>query len=172
RLERLDVDSELDARIAATNADPDRLDELLEPQNYRLPRRQTAGFQPDHPRLFDVNSLVAPRMEDPARLPDTHPPVPGGPRCGVLDGVRIDHPDGLRDPLGYFSRLRAAVPRSWIVVEKILQDGEDLPERWPVAGSTGYDFAGRVLGLFVDPAGETALTNIYVSFTRETDALP
>ncbi|HKA08940.1 MAG TPA: malto-oligosyltrehalose synthase [Candidatus Dormibacteraeota bacterium] len=169
RLERLDVDSELDARIAATNADPDRLDELLEPQNYRLARWQTAVFELDYRRFFDVNSLVALRMEDPAVFADTHSLVLEWLRGGVLDGVRIDHPDGLRDPLGYFSRLRAAVPRSWIVVEKILQDGEDLPERWPVAGSTGYDFAGRVLGLFVDPAGETALTNIYVSFTGESE---
>jgi len=169
RLERLDVDSELDARIAATNADPDRLDELLEPQNYRLARWQTAVFELDYRRFFDVNSLVALRMEDPAVFADTHSLVLEWLRGGVLDGVRIDHPDGLRDPLGYFSRLRAAVPRSWIVVEKILQDGEELPERWPVAGSTGYEFANRALGLFVDPAGETALTNIYVSFTGESE---
>ena len=169
RLERLDAYTELDARIAATNADPDRLDELLEPQNYRLARWQTAGFELDYRRFFDVNSLVALRMEDPAVFADTHSLVLEWLRGGVLDGVRIDHPDGLRDPLGYLSRLRAAAPRSWIVVEKILQSGEELPEQWPVAGTTGYDFANRVLGLFVDPGGERALTEIYVSFTGESE---
>jgi len=169
RLERLDMETELDARIAATNADPDRLDELFEPQNYRLARWQTAGFELDYRRFFDVNSLVALRMEDPAVFADTHSLVVEWLRGGVLDGVRIDHPDGLRDPLGYLSRLRAGAPRSWIVVEKILQGGEELPERWPVAGTTGYDFANSVLGLFVDPAGETPLTNVYVSFTGESE---
>ena len=169
RLERLDAGTELDAGIAATNADPDRLDELVEPQNYRLARWQTAGFELDYRRFFDVNSLVALRMEDPAVFADTHSLVLEWLRGGVLDGVRIDHPDGLRDPLGYISRLRTAAPRSWIVVEKILQSGEQLPEQWPVAGTTGYDFANRVLGLFVDPRGEKALTEIYVSFTGESE---
>ena len=169
RLERLDAGTELDARIAATNADPDRLDQLLEPQNYRLARWQTASYELDYRRFFDVNSLVALRMEDPAVFADTHSLVLEWLRGGVLDGVRIDHPDGLRDPLGYLSRLRAAAPRSYIVVEKILEGGEELPRLWPVAGTTGYDFANHVLGLFVDAGREAALTEIYVSFTRESE---
>src|SRR5262249_56361475 len=83
--------------------------------------------------------------------------------------LRHSDPDGVRDPVGYLSRLRGAAQRSWIGVEKILQGGEELPERWPVAGTTGYDFANSVLGLFVDPAGETPLTNVYVSFTGESE---
>lgn len=169
RLERLDAGTELDARIAAANADPDRLDQLLEPQNYRLARWQTASYELDYRRFFDVNSLVALRMEDPAIFADTHSLVLEWLRGGVLDGVRIDHPDGLRDPLGYLSRLRAGAPRSYIVVEKILEGGEELPQLWPVAGTTGYDFANHVLGLFVDPGREAALTEVYVSFTGESE---
>lgn len=165
RLLELGAEAELDARISVINADPDRLDELLDLQNYRLARWQTADFEVDYRRFFDVNSLVGLRMEDPAVFEDTHVLVLGWLQEGLLDGVRIDHADGLRDPLGYLDRLRAAAPGSWIVVEKILQSGEQLPERWPVAGTTGYDFLNRALGLFVDPGGETALTETYVSFS-------
>jgi len=165
RLEKLDVGVELDACIAATNADPDRLDELLEPQNYRLARWQTASYELDYRRFFDVNSLVAVREEDPQVFEDTHRLVLDWLLAGVLDGVRVDHPDGLRDPLGYLSHLLKAAPDSWLVVEKILEKGEELPDRWPVAGTTGYDFINRVLGLLVDPGGEAALTETYVTFT-------
>jgi (1->4)-alpha-D-glucan 1-alpha-D-glucosylmutase len=169
RLQRLHAGTELDARIAATNADPDRLDELLEPQNYRLARWQTAVFELDYRRFFDVSSLVALREEDPQVFADTHRLVLGWLRAGVLDGLRVDHLDGLRDPLCYLSHLSAAVPGSWLVVEKILEDGEELPEGWPVAGTTGYDFINRVLGLFVDPGGETPLTEMYVTFTGHSE---
>jgi len=86
---------------------------------------------------------------------------------GLLDGLRVDHPDGLRDPQDYLRRLACAAPGAWIVVEKILEPGEDLPTDWPVAGTTGYDFLNRVGGLFVDPAGETPLTSFYAAFTGE-----
>ena len=75
---------------------------------------------------------------------------------GVIDGLRVDHPDGLRDPEEYLERLRDAAPEAWIVVEKILEPGEPLPRVWPVAGTTGYDFLNRVGGLFVDPGGRGA----------------
>jgi (1->4)-alpha-D-glucan 1-alpha-D-glucosylmutase len=85
----------------------------------------------------------------------------------VLDGLRIDHPDGLLDPLAYFERLRECAPDGWLVVEKILEPGEALPSSWPVDGTTGYDFLNRVGGLFVDPAGEGPLTAAYGTFTGE-----
>ena len=81
--------------------------------------------------------------------------------------MRVDHPDGLRDPEQYFKRLHEACPRAWIVAEKILEPGERLPESWPIAGTTGYDFIYRVNSLFVDPAAETALTSFYGEFTGE-----
>jgi (1->4)-alpha-D-glucan 1-alpha-D-glucosylmutase len=168
RLARVGTDAELDTRIALINAEPDRLDALLERQNYRLARWQTAGFELDYRRFFDINSLVALRMEDPDVFADTHVRVLERVHAGVLDGLRIDHPDGLRDPLGYLERLRRAAPQAWIVVEKVLEPGEHLPAEWPVAGTTGYDFLNRVLGLFCDRAAEPGLTDVYTRFTGET----
>lgn len=84
-----------------------------------------------------------------------------------ISGLRIDHPDGLRDPTAYLNRLRAAAPRAWIVVEKILEPGESLASEWPVAGTTGYDFLNVVNGLFVDPSGERLMTDFYAEFTGQ-----
>jgi (1->4)-alpha-D-glucan 1-alpha-D-glucosylmutase len=168
QLERLDAGPELDARIGLVNIDVDRLDALLDQQNYRLARWQSAGFELDYRRFFDVANLAALRMEDPDVFADTHVLVLEWLRLGVLDGVRIDHPDGLRDPLGYLQHLRRAAPDAWIAVEKILAGGEELPEAWPVAGTTGYDFLNQVLGLFVDPAGERPMTEAYTRFTEES----
>jgi (1->4)-alpha-D-glucan 1-alpha-D-glucosylmutase len=168
RLAGLGADAELDTRIALVNAELDRLDALLERQNYRLARWQTAGFELDYRRFFDVNSLVALRMEDPEVFADTHVRILELVRAGALDGLRIDHPDGLRDPRGYLDRLRAAVPRAWVVVEKVLEPGEELPASWPVAGTTGYDFLNRATGLFVDPEAEAALTDAYWAFTGQS----
>src|SRR5690606_39879846 len=80
---------------------------------------------------------------------------------------RIDHPDGLRDPQEYFERLRAAAPGAWIVAEKILERGEELPGTFPIQGTTGYDFLNLVLRLFMDPLGEAPLTTFYAEFTGE-----
>ena len=68
--------------------------------------------------------------------------------------LRVDHPDGLLDPTGYFDRLAVAAPGAWIIAEKILEPGEDLRADWPIAGTTGYDFLNELNGVFVDPAGE------------------
>src|SRR5581483_737663 len=86
----------------------------------------------------------------------------------VLDGLRIDHVDGLRDPEGYLHRLRRASGGAYTVVEKILELDEDLPETWPVEGTSGYDFISRVDNLFVDGDNEAAITACYERFTGET----
>ncbi|HMH37744.1 MAG TPA: malto-oligosyltrehalose synthase, partial [Streptosporangiaceae bacterium] len=83
---------------------------------------------------------------------------------GLIDGLRVDHPDGLADPRGYLTRLSAKTGGAWIVVEKILAHGEELPD-WPCAGTTGYDALSLVGGLFIDPAGDVPLTDEYVRFT-------
>jgi (1->4)-alpha-D-glucan 1-alpha-D-glucosylmutase len=159
----------VDAEVAAINADADRLDALLERQNYRLAFWRTAGRELDYRRFFDINTLAALRMEDEAVFVDTHELVIKWLDRGVVDGLRIDHPDGLRDPEGYLRRLeRDAGPHTWVVVEKILEPGERLPQSWPVAGTTGYDFANRAGGLFVDPAGEEPLSEAYTAFTGES----
>ena len=85
-------------------------------------------------------------------------------REGLIDGLRVDHPDGLADPEGYLRRLATATGGAWVVVEKILARGEELPA-WDCAGTTGYDTLALVDGLFLDPAGEQPLTEAYVRFT-------
>jgi (1->4)-alpha-D-glucan 1-alpha-D-glucosylmutase len=164
--EEPEVAAALDAEVARINADPDALDALLERQNYRLAFWRTAGRELDYRRFFDIHTLAALRMEDEAVFADTHELVAGWLRDGVLDGLRIDHPDGLRDPQGYLRRLAELAPEAWVVVEKILEPGERLPAAWPVAGTTGYDFANRVTGLLVNPAGEDPQTTTYSQFTR------
>ncbi|HEX3126962.1 MAG TPA: malto-oligosyltrehalose synthase, partial [Thermoanaerobaculia bacterium] len=155
----------VDAVVEETNTDPDRLDALLSRQNYRPAFWRTAGRELDYRRFFDVHTLAGLRTEDERVFADTHALVLDLVRRGVLDGLRIDHPDGLRDPEQYFRRLREAAPEAWIVVEKILEPGEPLPESWPVDGTTGYDFLNLIGGLFVDPEGEGSLTGLYTELT-------
>jgi len=107
------------------------------------------------------------RVEDKRVFADTHALILEWLSKEILDGVRVDHPDGLRDPKGYFERLHQASPRAWIVAEKIFEPQERLPSSWPVAGTTGYDFLYRINNLFVDAAGEAPLTDLYREFTGE-----
>jgi (1->4)-alpha-D-glucan 1-alpha-D-glucosylmutase len=154
--------------LSKTNANPDALDLVLSQQNYRLSFWRTAGRELGYRRFFDINTLAGLRMEDERVFKFTHRLILGWLRTGVLDGVRIDHPDGLRDPATYFERLHAAAPQAWIVAEKILEPGEELRPSWRIAGTTGYEFLFRVNSLFVDPAGEKPLTDFYTEFTGES----
>ena len=119
-------------------------------------------------RFFDIDGLAGVRQEDPEVFDLTHAKILDLVADGVIDGLRIDHPDGLVDPAGYLERLheRAGVP---IWVEKILHPGEAL-RPWPVAGTVGYEFAAEATALFVDPDGEAAITDAYVSLTGEERA--
>jgi (1->4)-alpha-D-glucan 1-alpha-D-glucosylmutase len=110
-------------------------------------------------RFFDIGDLAGLRQEDPSVFEETHELVLSLVRSGVIDGVRVDHPDGLADPGGYFERLRdRGIERVWI--EKILDPGERLRD-WPVSGTVGYEFLNDVCALFVDPAGEGPLTGLW-----------
>ena len=162
-----EVAAAVDAAVERFNTDPDRLDTLLQRQNYRLARWRVAGHELDYRRFFDVAELIAVRVEDRAVFEESHAVLVELVRRGVVDGLRIDHPDGLRDPTGYLDRLARATGGAWTVVEKILATDERLPERWPVAGTTGYDFLNVLGGLFVDPAGEQPLTGLYRTFTGD-----
>lgn len=157
----------LDAAIAAINSDPDRLDELLERQNYRLAfwrvTRRAVGYR----RFFDINDLVALRTDLEQVFRDSHQLLMKWVDAGTIDGLRVDHPDGLLDPEEYFERLTQNCPKAWIVAEKILEPGERLPAAWPIDGTTGYDFLNVVGGLMVDPAAEEAFTEFYGEFTGE-----
>ena len=128
------------AVLAQLASDPVALDTLLDAQAYRLARWQVAADELDYRRFLDVNSLVALRTEDPEVFAATHRVLGGLVRDGSVDGLRVDHIDGMADPAGYCARLRALAPRAWIGVEKILAAEERLPP-WPVDGTTGYDLA-------------------------------
>lgn len=160
----------VDGTVARLNADPAAIGRLLDRQNYRLTFWRTAGEEFGYRRFFDVSTLASLRMEDELVFDDTHWLLLRWVEQGLVDGLRIDHPDGLFDPEEYLRRLRAKATDNWLVVEKILEPEEELPPNWLVHGTTGYDFLNRVAGLFVDPASETALTEIYHEFTGETAA--
>ncbi len=131
--------------------------ELLERQHYRLASWRVADEELNYRRFFDVDSLVAIRVEDPVVFDATHELVVGLVRDGTIDGLRIDHPDGLADPAGYLERLHEATGGAWVVVEKILAGDEELPGDWDTAGTTGYDALWRVQQAFVDPGGAAVL---------------
>jgi len=110
---------------------------------------------PRHRRFFDIDDLAGVRQEDPEVFEATHALVLSLVREGVVDALRIDHPDGLADPAGYFGRLRErGVDTVWI--EKILEADEMLRD-WPVTGTVGYEFLTDVAALFVDPRAEPAM---------------
>jgi (1->4)-alpha-D-glucan 1-alpha-D-glucosylmutase len=113
-----------------------------------------------HRRFFDIDHLAGVRQEDPEVFAETHRLALALVREGTIDGLRIDHPDGLADPAGYLARLRAeGVEHAW--VEKILDPGEKLREDWAVDGTVGYEFLNDVAALCVDPAGEAALDALW-----------
>ena len=170
--EQHEVGPAIDAAIAEINARPDSLHLLLERQNYRLAYWRTASRDLGYRRFFDINTLVGLRMEDKHVFADTHFLVLRWLADGTLDGVRIDHIDGLRDPEQYLRWLHQAQPNAWVVVEKILESGESLRDSWPIAGTTGYDFMNTVGGLLIDPAGERPLTRFYTEFTGEPADFP
>lgn len=117
-------------------------------------------------RFFTIDELAGVRVEDPEVFELTQHKALELVREGLVDGLRVDHPDGLADPRGYVERLRGeGVEHVW--VEKIVEPGERLRD-WPVAGTTGYEFANDVTALFVDPAGEEPLTRWYSESTGET----
>jgi (1->4)-alpha-D-glucan 1-alpha-D-glucosylmutase len=121
-----------------------------------------------HRRFFDIDDLAGVRQEDPEVFEATHGLLLGLVRDGHVDGLRIDHPDGLADPAGYFERLRErGAGQVW--VEKILDPGERLRD-WPVSGTVGYEFLNDVCALFVDPAAEDAFTSLWGSVSGDRRA--
>ncbi|MCV2488035.1 malto-oligosyltrehalose synthase [Geodermatophilus sp. YIM 151500] len=139
-------------------------------QHYELVDWRRADRDLNYRRFFAINTLAGLRVEDPEIFDATHALVLELVRDGAVDGLRIDHPDGLADPRGYLDRLAAASDGRWTVVEKILEPGEELPESWAAAGTTGYDALAEVDGVLVDPAGEAALTALDTELSgREVD---
>jgi (1->4)-alpha-D-glucan 1-alpha-D-glucosylmutase len=171
-LEEQAIGGALDQAVAELNEDVDKLDDFLNQQNYRLAYWKTADQQLGYRRFFDVNTLIGLRVERDHVFDETHALVLDWLHRGVLDGVRIDHPDGLRDPIQYLKRLREHAPDAWIVAEKILEPGEFLRESWPIEGTSGYDFLNVALGVLVAPDGMRELNEIYEEFTAEPTSFP
>ncbi|MGW1545626.1 malto-oligosyltrehalose synthase [Streptomyces sp. NPDC002346] len=140
------------------------LPKLLDAQHYRLGWWRLARTEQNYRRFFTISDLIGVRVEDPEVFAATHGKILELVRDGVVDGLRIDHPDGLADPTGYLERLDEATGGRWTVVEKILTGTEPLPAGWAVAGTTGYDALHRIDGLFTDPTGATELLGRYREF--------
>ncbi len=144
------------------------LDSLLQRQHYRLAYWRTAQAEVNYRRFFTIHSLIGLRVELDDVLRESHALVFELVQRGAVAGMRIDHIDGLRDPIAYLHRVREAAPDSYLVVEKILDYDERLPTGFPVDGTTGYDFIAHVDGLFVDSRNEEILTSLYHAFTGES----
>jgi (1->4)-alpha-D-glucan 1-alpha-D-glucosylmutase len=152
----------------APNTSGGSASEVHDRQVYELVNFRRADVDQNYRRFFAVTSLAGLRVEDPAVFDATHVEIARWMREDGIDGLRVDHPDGLADPFGYMTRLRElAGPDAWLTVEKILEPGEALPEEWPVDGTTGYDALAEVGPLFVDPAGEAAFDELYRSMTGD-----
>lgn len=130
----------------------------LEEQHYELVSWRAADDDLNYRRFFAVNTLAAVRVEDPEVFAQTHVEVKRWFDEGLVDGLRVDHPDGLRDPKRYLDDLAALTGGAYVLVEKILEPGERLPAEWATAGTTGYDALALIDRVLTDPAGEAPLT--------------
>ncbi len=143
----------------------DRLDELLSEQIVRLSFWKVATEEINYRRFFNVNELICLRMEDRRVFDYTHSLIFGLVDEGKVTGLRVDHVDGLYDPAEYLRRLRRKAGDTFLVVEKILQPGEDLPPEWPVEGTTGYDWLNQTNSLFCDRLNRKTFDRIYSKFS-------
>ncbi|WP_433328963.1 malto-oligosyltrehalose synthase [Spirillospora sp. CA-294931] len=128
--------------------------------------------EPNYRRFFDISGLIALRQEDEEVFEATHAVLLDLVAEGLVDGLRVDHPDGLADPRGYLGRLAGRAPGRWILVEKITAGDEELPPDWACAGTTGYDSLGIVGGIFVDPEGELPLSAAYTAVSADPRPFP
>jgi len=156
-------------RVPSSVDDEPTPQEVHDRQNYELVDWRRGSTDLNYRRFFDVTTLAAVTVENQDVFRAVHQEVLRWVDGGDVTGLRVDHPDGLADPTGYMQRLRAAAPTAWIVVEKILHPGEDLPDSWPVDGTTGYDALGEIFGVLVDPSGEAPLTALAAELGQDTD---
>ncbi len=157
----------LDALITEINTDPAKLDAFLEEQHYCVAFWRRALSELNYRRFFAVNSLVGLRVEDERVFAETHALPLRLLSEQKVDGLRIDHIDGLRRPREYLERIARQAPQAWLLVEKILATGERIPKEWPVSGTTGYDFLNLVGGLFIEPEGAREIADFYREFTGD-----
>ncbi len=135
-------------------------------QHYELIDWQRADSELNYRRFFAVNELAAIRVEEPQVFADSHREILRWLQAGLVDGLRVDHPDGLTDPGGYLDALATATAGAYVLVEKILENGESLPAFWATAGTTGYDALAELDRVLVDPAGQARLDQLDTSLRR------
>jgi (1->4)-alpha-D-glucan 1-alpha-D-glucosylmutase len=160
------------AALDETVADREAIHAVHEAQVWRLAYWRAARETLTYRRFFEVADLVGVRMEQPSVFEETHRLMAALADDGVIDGLRLDHVDGLADPLAYFRKLREETGEARpfiLLVEKILEGTETLRADWPVQGTTGYEFIRALGGVFTQPDGEGPLTTAYRAFTGETD---
>lgn len=145
---------------AGTAAAGEDAREVHDRQHYELVNWRRADNELNYRRFFGVNSLAGLRVEVPWVFDESHEQIRSWFDDGLVDGLRIDHPDGLADPAGYLERLRAITGGAYLLVEKILEPGEKLPARWECEGTTGYDALADIDRLFVDPEGRKVLSEV------------
>jgi (1->4)-alpha-D-glucan 1-alpha-D-glucosylmutase len=153
------------AALEGHGKDPALIESVLEKQFFMLHGWKLAGELTNYRRFFDVGSLVGIRTESPEVMAASHARIKTMVERGEVDGLRIDHPDGLRDPLAYFERLRGLLPDGRVYVEKILENDERLMEDWPIEGTVGYDFLAKVNRLWMDDQRVDSLSATYADFT-------
>ncbi len=158
-------DTSLPVHAAQDTADVDEIDRILARQPYRLAYWRKAADAINYRRFFDVSDLICLRTERDDVFKATHAFILDLVNRGVVQGLRIDHIDGLLDPRAYLDRL----PRIYVVVEKILAGDETIPADWKAQGSTGYDFLNMVNGVLVDEEGYVELERVYRTFTGSAD---
>ena len=160
----------IETALASLAAGKHELHAILEAQIWRMAHWRASRESLTYRRFFEISDLVGVRVEQPRVFDDVHRTILDLVRAGQIDGLRIDHVDGVADPLGYLQRLRTeAGDATYIVVEKILGAGEDLRPQWPVQGTTGYEFIRDVSSLFIADC-EPALSHAYATYAgHETD---
>ena len=170
---------------ASDPASFEELHELIKAQAFRLANWRVAADDINYRRFFDTNDLAGICMENETVFEATHRLVLKLMAEGKVDGLRIDHPDGLYDPAQYFERLNRSIAAAtknsknessntspYVLIEKILTGhGDDFPPEWPVCGTTGYDFANLVNGLFVDPAAARCAWSGFTGTLRRRDRI-
>jgi malto-oligosyltrehalose synthase/4-alpha-glucanotransferase len=158
--------------LARVNADKSLLAQLVEEQEYQLCHWRQSEQEINYRRFFTVNSLICLNMQDEKVFEKYHEFTKILLDEGIFHGLRIDHIDGLYDPLSYLDKLRKlAGDDTYIVVEKILEKSEDLPAGWPVEGTSGYEFLGMVNNLFTNQNAEGAFTDFYQDLTQNNEPI-
>jgi (1->4)-alpha-D-glucan 1-alpha-D-glucosylmutase len=158
----------LAAAVDRASADFNLLDAVIQRQFYSLHYWKLAGELNNYRRFFDVGNLSGIRIEVPEVLEATHRRIEAMIAAGDIDGLRVDHPDGLRRPVEYFKRLREWLPEGRIYIEKILENDEKVPQDWPIDGTVGYDFLAKVNRLWMDDQKMDVLTATYADFTAHS----